>query len=206
MLMRLLVWGASLGLLYVSMMAVFVGVMAPAKLVEPMVESVAAAEQTHRDDRVYTQIVERLAIAGRARLEPSEAVQLFSPWQNSELGRVEISATQRRYLEVSLSKPLGTTWLNVELTARELKWTDGRFDTLVVDRLAVGGWDVSSWSRGRDISALMNRRLGHILRRNPHARSLSDAISALEWNGRHLVLDVHRDRLDAAFPRAMARR
>ncbi|HCH61204.1 MAG: hypothetical protein CL927_08320 [Deltaproteobacteria bacterium] len=206
MLMRLLVWGASLGLLYVSMMAVFVGVMAPAKLVEPVVETLAAAEQAHRDDRLYTQLVERLAIAGRARLEPSEAVQLFSPWQNSELGRVEISATERRYLDVSLSKPLGTTWLNVELTARELRWSDGRFETLVLDSLSIGGWDVTALSRGKDISGLVNRRLGSIMRRNPHARSLSEAISALEWNGRHLMLDVHRDRLDAAFPRAMARR
>ena len=206
MLVRLVTWGASLGLLYGSMMAMFLGVMAPAKLVEPVVESVAAADQVNHDDRLYGQLVERLTIAGRGRLEPTEAAQLFSPWQNSELGRVELVATDRRHLEVRLSRPLGTTWFNIELTARELKWADGRFERIVVEELSVSGWDITPLSRGRDISGIVNRRLGTIMRRNPHVRSLGEAVSALEWNGRHLMLEVHPERMDAAFPQAIARR
>ena len=64
MLVRLVTWGASLGLLYGSMMAMFLGVMAPAKLVEPVVESVAAAEQVNHDGRLYGQLVEPHADIG----------------------------------------------------------------------------------------------------------------------------------------------
>jgi len=205
-LVGLLLWGSSLGLLYVSMMTVFVGVMTPGRLVDPVVESVAVAEQVARDELVYNEVVERLSVAGRARLEPAEAVQLLSPWRDPELGRLDLAATERRHLAVDLSHPLGTTWFNIELVARELTWANGRFERVVVEELSISGWDVSSVMAGREISSLVNGRLGRMMRRHPHAWSMGEAISRMEWTGQHLVVEVHRDRLGVAFPRSLARR
>ena len=203
---RLLLWGTSFGLLYVSMMFVFVGVMAPAQLVEPVVETTAVAEDIPRDTQMYNALVERLAVAGRARLEPSEASQLLSPWQDVELGRIELTATDRRHLAVNLSHPLGTTWFNIQLVAREITWSEGRFQRIVVEELTVSKWDLTSLAQGRDIADLVNQRLGRMLQRNPHAQHIADALDVLDWNGRHLMVEVRTDRLDDAFPRSLARR
>jgi hypothetical protein len=202
----LLLWGSSLGLLYVSMMTMFLGVMAPGRLVEPVVEPVAAAGKVARDEGLYKEIVERLSVAGRARLAPDEAVQLLSPWRDPELGRLDLTATEHRHLDIDLSHPLGTSWLNIELVARELKWADGRFERVVVEELSISGWDVSSVMGGQEISSLVNRRLGHMMRRHPHAWSMGEAISSMEWTGQHLVVEVHRDRLGVAFPQSIALR
>ena len=204
--MGLMLWGTSLGLLYASMMAVFVGVMAPARLVDPVVETVAAAEQIAHDEGVYRSVVERLSVARRARLAPEEAVQLLSPWRDPELGRLDLTATERRHLAIDLSHPLGSTWFNIELVARELKWADGRFERVVVEELSIAGWDLSMVMGGREISNLVNRRLSRMMRRHPHAWSMGEAIADMEWTGQHLLVEVNRDRLGVAFPQSIARR
>jgi hypothetical protein len=205
-LLRALLWVVSLSMLYLSMFTVMVGVTAPARLVEPVVESAPIVADQSIDKAAADDILERLEVAGRARLEPSEATRLWGSRDDPGLGRLRLQATDKRHLSVDWARPLGTTWWNVHLTARELSMQDGVVTRLVVEDLVVSGWDLTPWTRGRDLAALANRRVQAVGRELPAVRQLADAVSALEWNGRHLVVQVHGDRLATAFPGRFARR
>jgi hypothetical protein len=195
-------WGASFALLYIAMAATMFMMRAPGMLDRPLTDpEPSRVAITPPDDEVRQGVLERLEVAGRARLDGPSFTQLVRPWHDRRLEGLRVSVSPEGYAVLDISVREGASWINLHIEASELEMSGGHFTRLVVRDLQISGWDLTRVWVDRDLAIRANEALQQARNLYPETGRMLDALRDVTLQDGHFVVDIGRADPRAAFTR-----
>lgn len=182
-------WGGAFVLLAAALVATMLFLQGPAALTKPLTNPDPNPTSLSRlDPAARNEVLELLAVAGRVRLDGSQATQLLRPWHDKDIEGLNLEVESGR-LVIDIAKREGASWINVHMEASAFEIVDGYFQQLVIHSLRVSGWDLTPAWQGQDISERANEELDDARRRDSRTSRTLATLDGVSFTGTHL--EVH---------------
>ena len=193
-------WAASFSLLYAAFAATMFMMRAPGTLDQPLTDpEPARVALVAPDPGLRQDVLDVLAVAGRARLDGAELTQLLRPWRDPRLEGLRVSVSREGYAVFDISMRRGASWINLHLVCSDVQVRNGRFARLLVRDISLSGWDLRPVWVDRDLAERANRELDLARTLYPETARLLAGLDRIDLVDGQFEVQVDRHDVETTF-------